>query len=297
VDGIPSDARETAKAADGYDLAVTRFAAQGAPWATACIGGAMGVRQDFYAPFARFLAESGIHVLTFDYRGSGWSRPRRLVDFPATVTQWAELDLSATLREARKPAPGLPLLFVGHSLGGQILGLAPENEQVSAAVHVAVGSGYYKLNEKMALYVRFLWYFLMPALLPIFGYFPGKKLRVIGDLPFGVAWQWRRWCLHPDYVLSEGADSYARFARVKAPILSISFADDALITRSAIERLEAAYPNARVDSRHIAPRDMGRERIGHFGFFSRASRETLWKQSLEWLRGEATAPKRDETHA
>ena len=69
---MPSSSRETAKAADGYDLAVTRFPAQGTPWATLCIGGAMGVRQDFYAPFARFLAENGIHVLTFDYRGSGW---------------------------------------------------------------------------------------------------------------------------------------------------------------------------------------------------------------------------------
>jgi predicted alpha/beta hydrolase len=278
--------RETAKAADGYNLAVTRFPAQGTPWATLCIGAAMGVRQDFYAPFASFLAENGIHVLTFDYRGSGWSRPRKLADFPATVTEWAELDLNAMLAEARKPAPELPLLFAGHSLGGQILGLLPDNEKVSAVLNITAGSGYYKLNEKMAPHVRILWFVFIPVLLPLFGYFPGKRLRMIGDLPMGVAWQWRKWCLHPDYVLSEGGDAYASFARVKAPILSLSFTDDPMISRRATESLEGFYPNARMDARHIAPGEMGLERIGHFGFFHPGSRDRLWAEALAWFRKE-----------
>lgn len=269
---------------DGYELAVARFPAQGTPWATLCIGGAMGVRQDFYAPFARFLAGEGVHVLTFDYRGSGFSRPRKLSDFPATVTEWAEQDLDAMLAEARKPAPSLPLLFVGHSLGGQILGLAPRNVDVAAIVNVTVGSGYYKLHRTMALRVRILWFLAMPLLLPLFGYFPGKRLRMIGDLPFGVAWQWRKWCLHPEYVLCEGADTYARFARVSVPILSLSFTDDAMIERPAIEKLESAYPNARVESRHLAPAQAAAKAVGHFGFFSERMRGTLWKDCLEWLR-------------
>jgi predicted alpha/beta hydrolase len=283
---MPSSAGETAKAHDGYDLAVVRFPAQGTPWATLCIAGAMGVRQDFYAPFAHFLAANGIHVLTFDYRGSGRSRPRKLADFPATVTEWAELDLDAMLGEARKPARGLPLLFAGHSLGGQILGFAPASEQVSAVLNVAVGSGYYKLNERMALHVRILWFVVMPSLLPIFGYFPGRKLRMIGDLPLGVAWQWRKWCLHPDYMLSEGGDTYARFARVKAASLSLSFSDDAMIERRAVETLEHSYPNARIESRHVAPADIGTTGVGHFGFFAGHRQATLWKDALEWFHRE-----------
>jgi predicted alpha/beta hydrolase len=39
------------------------------------VGGAMGVRQDYYAPFAQWLATQGWRVLTFDYRGSGDSGP------------------------------------------------------------------------------------------------------------------------------------------------------------------------------------------------------------------------------
>ena len=44
------------------------------PRGVVVIGGAMGVRQDYYAPFARWLAGEGYLVATFDYRGIGGSR-------------------------------------------------------------------------------------------------------------------------------------------------------------------------------------------------------------------------------
>jgi predicted alpha/beta hydrolase len=278
--------RGTALAADGSRLAVTRFAARGEAWATMCVAGAMGARQDFYAPFARFLAGNGIHVLTFDYQGMGWSPPKKPRDFQGSVADWAEKDLASMLAHAREPAPRLPLLMLGHSLGGQILGITPDNAAVRASLHVTAGSGWYKLNDRMPTQVRLLWFFLMPVLLPIFGYFPGKRLKIVGDLPLHVAWQWRRWCLHPDYLLSEPG-ARASFDRVKAPILAYSFTDDPLITRAAVERLNAFYRNAALEHRHEAPADAGVAQIGHFGFFSEASRETLWKDALAWLRAKA----------
>ena len=281
-----AEARGTAPAADGYPLAITRYPARGEAWATLCVAPAMGVRQDFYAPLARFLAENGVHVLTFDYHGMGWSRPKKLSDFQGTVSDWAEMDLSPMLAHARAPAPHLPLLMLGHSLGGQILGITPDNAAVRASLHVTAGSGWYKLNDRMPLQVRLLWFAFMPALLPLFGYFPGKRLRVVGDLPLHVAWQWRRWCLHPDYVLSEKG-ARAAFDRVTAPILSYSFADDPLISRAAVESLNGFYRNAALEHRHVAPGEIGAERIGHFGFFAAESRDTLWKQSLAWLRAKA----------
>ncbi len=277
--------RTTAPAADGSQLAITRFPARGNAWATMCIAPAMGVRQDFYAPIARFFAENGVHVLAFDYHGMGWSRPKKLQDFQGTVTDWAEMDLSPMLAHAREPAPHLPLLLLGHSLGGQILGITPDNAAVRAALHVTAGSGWYKFNEHMPLRVRLLWYVVMPALLPLFGYFPGKRLRLVGDLPLHVAWQWRRWCLDPRYVMSEKG-ARASFDRVTAPILAYSFADDPLISRAAVESLNGFYRNAALEHRHVAPADVGVDAIGHFGFFESRSRETLWKQSLAWLRAQ-----------
>ena len=94
-----------AKAADGHELAVARYPAAGAPWATMLVAGAMGVRQDFYAPVARFFAANGIHVLTFDYRGVGWSLRGPMARVDADVSTWAFQDLAAMLGEARRAAP------------------------------------------------------------------------------------------------------------------------------------------------------------------------------------------------
>ena len=263
-------------------LAIARFPAQGKPWATMAFGSAMGVRQEFYAPFARYLAENGIHVVTFDYEGMGASRAGPMSQVRADVMKWSR-DLDAMLGEARAMAPGLPLLFMGHSLGGQLLGVLSRNAGVAAALTVTAGSGWYRFNDRMALQVRIFWFLAIPALTPLFGYFPGKALRMVGDLPAGVARQWRRWCLDRDYLLCE-PDARAAFERVRAPILAYSFEDDPMITRRAVDALHAAYGAARVERRHVAPADVGERYIGHFAFFAPRSRETLWPYPLGWLR-------------
>ena len=265
-----------AKVAVTGEFSIARFPAERDAWATILFGNAMGVRKEFYAAFARFLAANGLHVLTFDFR---------IPDNDVTVADWAEKDLAAMLVEARKAAPGLPLLFMGHSLGGQLIGVVPGNEAVRASVHVTRGSGYYKLNDRMPIRVRLLWFVIMPLLTPIFGYFPGKALRMVGDLPRGVTWQWRRWCLHPDYLLCESAAWRAAYARFDAPILSLSFEDDEINPKRAIDSLDAFYPN--VVRRHIHPRDVGQQRIGHFGFFNEKCRDPLWLEVLAWLRAQA----------
>ena len=274
----------TLPAADGHPLVATRFPAGGTPWATMVFGGAMGVRQDFYYPLAQFLAGNGVHVVTFDYRGMGYSRQGSIRGLDADVSTWAEQDLDAMLGHARAADPSLPLLFMGHSLGGQLLGVLPRNAEVSAALSVTAGSGWYKHNDRMPAQVRIFWFVAIPALTPLFGYFPGKTLRMVGDLPRGVAWQWRRWCLHPEYLMAEGDRYRSAFTRVKAPIRAYSFEDDPIITRDAIDKMHSFYGAARVERHHVAPGDVGARRIGHFGFFGKSSETTLWKDSLKWLK-------------
>jgi len=277
-------ARETAAAADGYELAVVRYPALGPAWATMLVAPAMGVRQEFYEPVARFFARHGVHVLTFDYRGMGASRRGSLRALDADVGDWAARDLDAMLAEAQRADERLPLLLLGHSLGGQIFGIAPSNAAVRAALHVTAGSGYYRFNERMRLRVRFLWFVAMPLATRLAGYFPGRALGMIGDLPRGVATQWRRWCLHPEYLLAEGDAARAAFERVRCPILSWSFDDDVMLPRRAIESLNGFYRNARLEHRHRSPAEVGAARVGHFGFFSERQGQGLWAESLAWLR-------------
>ena len=235
----------------------------------------MGVRQDFYGPLAAYLAGNGINVLTFDYSGMGFSRQGSLRGFEADVSSWAE-ELDGVLGEADT---GLPLFFLGHSLGGQLLGVLPRNERVAAAITVTAGSGWYRLNDRMPAQVRIFWFVAIPLLTPLFGYFPGKRLRMVGDLPKGVAWQWRKWCLHPEYLLAEGERYRSAYERLRIPIRSYSFEDDPIITKAGVDSLNGFYRNAVIDRQHVdAPP------IGHFGFFQPRSETTFWNASLGWLR-------------
>jgi predicted alpha/beta hydrolase len=136
----------------------------------------------------------------------------------------------------------------------------------------------------MPLQVRLFWFAAIPSLTPLFGYFPGRALRMVGDLPAGVARQWRRWALHPEYIHSESAEVAASFARVRAPVVGYSFEDDPIITRPAIDDLHGRYTQADVQRHHVHPRDVGRRHVGHFGFFAEASRDPLWRATLRKLQ-------------
>jgi len=154
---------------------------------------AMAVPQSFYADLARWLAGQGWQVVTFDYRGMGDSAPRTLRGFETDVLTWARQDCAAALAFTRRLAAGRPLIWIGHSLGGQIFAMTPGNEAVAAAVTVASGVGYWRDNAyPLRRYSWWLWHLIAPVATAICGYFPGRALRIVGDLPQGVIRQWSR---------------------------------------------------------------------------------------------------------
>ena len=242
---------------------------------------AMGTPQSYYQPFATWLASQGYTVATFDYRGIGASRPGRLAGFRANILDWARLDCAAVMDALAAHAPVAPLYWIGHSLGGQILPFVPNHARLSKAVMVASGSGYWRENSAPARrYVLWLWYVVAPIAVALCGYFPGKALRKVGDLPKGVMMQWRRWCLHPQYALGDGEATRAQFAAVTTRIVALSFQDDEYLSFRSMESLGSFYTNACVSIKRITPKDAGLERIGHFGFFRAQFEQALWSTYL-----------------
>ena len=103
--------------------------------------------------------------------------------------------------------PERPLYLLGHSLGAQLPGLLNNQHKVSGMLSVAAGSGYWRENApQLKRIVFYFWFVLVPLATGLCGYFPGRKLRKVGDLPAGVVMQWRKWCLNP-------ATAWARRAR------------------------------------------------------------------------------------
>lgn len=253
------------------------FAPPGAPKASVVVPSAMGVMQHFYARFAEWLAAQGYAVTTFDYRGIGLSAPPSLRGFSINVVDWAREDCAAVIDFVKAQQPNLPLYWVGHSLGGQVIGLIPNRERIDRVISIAAGSGYWRENAwPTKRVVPWLWYVVAPVATALFGYFPGKRLRKVGDLPAGVITQWRRWCLSPDYVGSEGDVTRAAYASVRVPMLSLSFTDDEVVSAESIRLLHALYTSAPVEYRRISPGEHGMRHIGHFGFFRAQSEQTLW---------------------
>lgn len=274
--------REVVKVGEHQHVVARFFAPAGEPRAAALVVPAMGVTQAYYAPFAQWLAAQGFLVATFDYRGIGQSRHGSLRKVSTDILDWARLDCAAMVEALAAKVPDKPLHWVGHSLGGQILPFVPNRERVSRVVTVATGSGYWRENTaSLRLTSWWLWFVAVPLSVRLFGYFPGKRLRKVGDLPRGVMEQWRRWCLNPEYAVGvEGEAARAAYAAVTTPIVSLSFTDDEYMSRRNIEAIHGHYVNAPRTLKRIAPKEIGVKRIGHFGFFRPKFERALWRAYL-----------------
>jgi predicted alpha/beta hydrolase len=246
------------------------------------IAGAMGVPQTYYAAFASWLAEEGFCVATFDFRGTYASKRGSMRDVDADIFTWAEQDTQAVLRALRARAPGAPITWIGHSLGGQIVPFVKDRDRVAKVITVGTGSGYWRENSaQLRKKVWLLWFFLVPIATPLFGYFPGKRLGMVGDLPRGVIRQWRKWCLDPEYAVGDGEAVRAMFASVTTPITSFSFTDDEMMSEKNTASLHGFYTSAPRTMRRLSPTELGVPRVGHFGFFRSAMKAPLWDGRLK----------------
>lgn len=273
---------------NGAKLALRVFEPSATAWASVVIAAAMGVRQDFYASFATWLATQGLRVTTFDYRGIGASLPDTphggLRGFKADLSDWVR-DYETVIDQAHALLPAQPLYLVGHSLGGQLPGLLRNHEKVQGLLGIAAGSGYWRHTAPALKRKAFIfWYLLMPLATLWFGYFAGRRLKAVGDLPQGVIWQWRRWCLNPTYSAgAEGAAARQNYASVRFPICSLALLDDEMMTLKGTQVLLDLYSQAPRQIERLAAPDFGARRIGHFGFFRPEFSQTLWPLALARL--------------
>jgi predicted alpha/beta hydrolase len=276
----------TLHAADGVPLAARVYEPEGHAQGNVVIGGAMGVRQDYYASFAAWLAAQGWRVTTFDYRGSGDSAPKNLRGYQADLFDWTR-DYEAAIDHAHAASPATPLYLLGHSLGAQLPGLLANQHKVSGLLSIAAGSGYWRENApQLKRIVPYFWFVLVPLATKLCGYFPGRKLKKVGDLPAGVILQWRKWCLDPRYsVGAEGESARLAYANARFPVLALSIADDELMTLRGTHSLIDLYANAPRQVTRIAPHELAVRRIGHFGPFRSEHETKLWPRMADWLGG------------
>ncbi|MER2265413.1 alpha/beta hydrolase family protein [Methylobacterium oxalidis] len=253
---------------------------------TVVLNPATGVLARYYHAYARFLVAHGFAVLTYDYRGIGASRPVTLKGFGIRWRDWGELDFDAVVRWTRARRGG-QLLVVGHSIGGFLPGFAEAANLIDRFLTVGAQFAYwpdYATGNRLRMAAK--WHLAMPAMTALAGYFPGRQLGWLEDLPAGVAYEWsfRRARMELSYPRREREAILARFAAVQAPILAVGTTDDAFGTPPAIRRgldYYAASPRTQVE---LTPGALGATTIGHFGLFHARRNGTFWTDSLDWLR-------------
>ncbi len=272
-------------ARDGRRLAALYLEAP-VPRGALVVNGATGFPREFYLKFAGYCAARGYHTLLYDYRGMGASATRPLDREGTRMSDWGLLDMPAALEWLARRCRGLPLVTLGHSVGGQLIGCMYNQAVARAHVMCATSIGYWRGQRVPFRYLALLfWKLYGPLELRFRGYVPRGALWRGDALPPGVFLEWRKWCLRtthfaPDLV---GDARGGAFAAVRAPILSLSFSDDPIATPRAVEALLALYPNAAIERRCATPAQAGVRRIGHHGFFAEQHRETLWRATLDWV--------------
>jgi len=269
---------------DGHTLAVRTFHPPVArPRAVLVIASATAVPQRYYRHFAAWMAAAGWRVLTFDYRGTGDSRPRSLRGFDASMREWGEEDLEAVVQHALAGAGGLPVQLVGHSFGGQALALAPSSSRLERAF--LVGSQATPIPHwGWGARLRFLpmLYGVGPVVGAVAGYYPGW-LGLSEDLPCGVMDEWTRWLRSTNYLFDHVAEARERARAVVARLRFLALTDDEYAPVAAVRDLAGFFDAERTDVQVVSPADRGVKAIGHFGFFRPSMRDVLWAEAKEFL--------------
>lgn len=300
----PPDARERLlelRAADGVRLAARVIEPPVGPArAVALLAPATGVPQRFYRPFARWLSARGYAVISLDYRGLAESRcPGGSTD-RASMRDWMLLDLPALLQAARRRAgfgegARLPLLWVGHSLGGHALALLDGIEALDAAV--CIGSQLPAAHRWPAgrerLGARLFFKTWLPLWVRLSGRLPALALGGGLSLPGPAALDWSRWGQMANYFLSDPElQAQRRTQRFRGVAQFWCVSDDRVFgPEPAVQALVDAFAGSagRAELLRLDPAEIGLKQLGHFGAFKPALGERLlWPKLL--ARIEAAVP-------
>ncbi|QTN38683.1 alpha/beta fold hydrolase [Cryomorphaceae bacterium] len=263
--------------AHDHQLVATVFGAE-EPKAILVIASATGVLQGFYAKFAQYMQHSGVTTITFDYQGIGKSRDRKMSAFSNNAADWSRQDLASVVGYAIEHNPGVPIALMGHSIGGQMISLTKQPDQVKRIIFVAAQSGYWKhWSGKGRRQMWFNFKVLIPGLSNLFGYLPSKNVTGMENLPKRMAKQWTRWCNSPDYFLSEFPREETNFDHFKGQVSAYSIENDRFAPPAAVEWLYANYSKAEVKYRHLVPAEFGVKDIGHFKIFKDQFQNSIWE--------------------
>jgi len=257
--------------------------------AAVMIAPATGIKRLFYHNFATYLAASGFGVLTFDNEGIGESLSSDLTKCDASLISWGRHDMPAVLDALQDEFADATYHLIGHSAGGQLIGLMPNYKALTSVFNVACSSGQIK-NMDMPYKLKAMGF--MDVFIPLtnltLGYTPADKIGMGEPLPRGVARQWREWCNGAGYIKTAfGKSIHTHFYdEIDMPALWLGFSDDEIANSNNMDDMIRVFSKMPVEKRYFDPEEFGLNSIGHMRYFSsktNAKAPQLWQMAIDWL--------------
>ncbi|HYH15839.1 MAG TPA: alpha/beta fold hydrolase [Flavisolibacter sp.] len=279
----------TITSTDGWPLAAICLTPPTSPKGVLMVCSGTGIRKEFYLKFGTWLSSHGYIIVLFDYRGIGGSKSDAFTHCELSMTAWGKLDMTSVLKWINTHYTGFPTYLIGHSIGGQLIGLLPNNNTLDGVLAIGASTGNWRHMATVRKYVAaFMMHVYLPFTARFFNYIP---LRIIGfgeDLPRKVAQEWAMWCRDKQYFKkwlldgAQGNTSQHYFHQLTCFYFHLSFDDDYIATDRTIGDLIACYPKAIKKVVRYAPKYFKKKAVGHVEFF-RSSHQELWPLVLQPL--------------
>ena len=241
---------------------------------------------------ASFFQARGFAVYCLDLRGHGQSRPHasRRVDWGFDELVMA--DIPAAVRAVKERHPGLPLVWLGHSLsahaGAAAVGLRPELP-VDLLVLMCPGPWLRAFEPSWSLWqakrgVLGLW----DATAALCGRFPAARLGIgTDDESRTYVLQNRQWAASGRWQSRDGAADYlAALARVRCPALVVAAGADLLCRPRSVRAFAAAIGAAGGGAElwEVTGRDLGRRLPpAHLEMITARPSLPVWERIAAWL--------------
>ena len=272
------------KCEDGFNLSGTLYKPTGIKSAV-MIAPATGIKQQFYSAFARFLCESGYAVLTFDNRGIGQSIDGFLNNGNPSLTSWGKLDMTAALEFLKIECPDAEYHLIGHSAGGQLVGLMQNAHEIKSIFNFGSSSGSLKFARyPFRLKSSFWLNFYIPISNLIFGHTKSQWVGMGEPLPKNVGKEWTKWCNGKGYIKVD-LDTKIKehlYNEMSMNTLWVHAEDDEIANYETVKDMIRVHPKIQSEILTLSPKEFGFKDIGHMKFFSK-KKSKLWSIATEWL--------------
>ena len=273
------------KTSDHNLISVTVFEPQNPNGKLLLINSATGVKQQIYFSFAKYFAENGFTAITYDYRGIGDSKPKKMNGFHATMRIWGTDDFKTVTDFIKKNYQNHQKFCLGHSVGALIIGMNEDAHIFDKFIFVATQDAYIgNLKANIAASAVLGFGIAVPLTTKFFGYFPAHRFGLGESLPKGVAYDWRTLILNKKSTSRLYEKIATHFSKdLKQETFIIHAEDDPWVTMKGMENLmNNVYPHLKKTYREIKVSDSEKGEIGHINFF-RSFNKSLWKIVLNEL--------------